>query len=995
MIQTDRQCCECTDRYTGIGLAYSPQTPAVSRNFIGLCAILDDPVDPIISACDFHGRLLADNMTIESLVQERSACAIRRIRSAVVGKKSAKTDYVQQGLLPTLTSLLADSTEPQVIVESAYLVSVLAHEGPTFVFPILQSELPTFFLKRLTETQSLREQLAILRCVNSIADNLPSKEPGQWPEDPTLADLLFSQPYVTGLIVGIRNASRTLASQQICDSILNLLCKTCKSDAQKRIMVDSGILQVLAQRLASFVVSEGLVVPSPEALDFPSGAAFGLPEAAPPIAHLSPTLEAIALFIENSKEWAQALLSEQTLNAVLPQSREDFSAADIRAWGPIHGTSTNGPRSRQRALDGLLPFVPTKEKPGSASNLNFPPLGSGGPMQRRRSSFQPVPPQLSSINFASETQQDKDEKALIPYLLIIAREASGRRRLLACKVLVILHTLKLVPKSRSRTFGALLVPLLVRMLEHGQSTLHDENTNPGAYMANGMHYSKAAPAVLGLLIVDDADLQKAAVDSRAIVKLAAGLKLTFETSTGQRNAPWRPNKEVTMVTESLSEDCVLGHDGPSQSMRMAMTYREGILQALAAIAPFNDDYRKQICDQGVLAQIMQAMDPFRVRQAATSTAQNESVGNSASTILAACGTIRALTRSVSALRTKLVDVEVAKAVLRLMSNPDIEVRIAATKVLANLAMDFSPMKESVSETVVVKQLCEQAHSANARLRLESLWALKQLVVNASRELKRDIVNELGSSWIRLLIRTDPYDIPEGEVIGLIVDKEYPSRAQISEDVVMSEDSDGEDADRFADAGSRVLEPEDEFNRHTPEDDLAIQEQVLDLLRNLFCGETASDLVDYVLGQMGKTEFFDILRKRVSGKKVYGATRRDTTESPAPIGIVSKVLYIVVHIAACSQRWRRTLVNETALMKVILGFHNHPEREIRAQICWLAINLMFEDDVSDKASCRLRALELAKGGYRERISKLENDPDLDVRERAKTAAHLFSSLLDSR
>lgn len=616
-------------------------------------------------------------------------------------------------------------------------------------------------------------------------------------------------------------------------------------------------------------------------------------------------------------------------------------------------------------------------------------------MQRRRSSFQPLPPQLSNVNFAPESQHDKDEKALIPYLLLVAREAKGRRRLLACKVLVILHTLKLVSKSRSRTFGALLVPLLVRMLDHGQPNADETSVNPGAYMADGIHYSKAAPAVLGHLIMDDAELQKAAVDARAIIKLATGLKITFETSASHNNIPWRPNKEVIMVTESLSEDCMLGHDGPSQRMRQDMAYREGILQALAAIAPFNDEYRKQICDQGVLAQIMQAMDPFRVRRVASSTAHNESVGNSASTILAACGTIRALTRSVSALRTKLVDVEVAKAVLRLMNNPDIEVRIAATKVLANLAMDFSPMKESVSETVVVKQLCEQAHSANARLRLESIWALKQLVVNASRTLKLDIVNELGSSWIRLLIRTDPYDIPEGEVIGLIVDKEYPARVPISEDVVMSEDSDGEDVDHFANASSRVFEPEDDFNRHTPEDDIAIQEQVLDLLRNLFCGETASDLVDYVLGQMGKTEFFDILRKRISGKKLYGATRRDTTESPAPVGIVSKVLYIVVHIAACSQRWRRTLVNETTLLKVILGFHNHPERELRAQICWLAINLMFEDDVSDKASCRQRALELAKAGYREKISKLENDPDLDVRERAKTAVHLFSSLLDSR
>ena len=168
-----------------------------------------------------------------------------------------------------------------------------------------------------------------------------------------------------------------------------------------------------------------------------------------------------------------------------------------------------------------------------------------------------------------------------------------------------------------------------------------------------------------------------------------------------------------------------------------------------------------------------AMEPFH-ENVTGPTGISRSSGNSAATILAACAAVRALTRSVTVLRTKLVDAEVANAVIKLMSNADLEVRIAATKVLCNLAMDFSPMKESVGETAVVKKLCEQAHSANATLRLESIWALKQLIVNATKKLKQEIVNELGSSWLKLLIKTDPYDIPEGEVIGL-VDNAYTPR----------------------------------------------------------------------------------------------------------------------------------------------------------------------------------------------------------------------------
>jgi hypothetical protein len=132
-----------------------------------------------------------------------------------------------------------------------------------------------------------------------------------------------------------------------------------------------------------------------------------------------------------------------------------------------------------------------------------------------------------------------------------------------------------------------------------------------------------------------------------------------------------------------------------------------------------------------------------------------------------------------------------------------------------------------------------------------------LVVNAPKKLKFQVIDELGSSWIKLLIRTDPYDIPRGEVIGL-VDKEYPPRTIYdcnSEDVIMSEGSDGEDSMSYTDAMSEHMsEVEDDLNRHTPEDDLAIQEQILDLVRNLFGGENAAEVVDYVLQEMGIDEF---------------------------------------------------------------------------------------------------------------------------------------------
>ena len=929
---------------------------------------------------------------------------LRTIRNAIIGNETRKAAAISNGLIPALAACLRETSAQltTLYTEVAGIVSLISHEGPSHTQPILESELIPLVLQRSCQNPPAREAIAILKCLNTVALNLPSKEPARWLQDGRLADCVHDDSFAAYLVRQVQGAGTSPASQQICDLALGLVCKTCRTEKHKQSLVHAGLLRILAHRLASFVVSEGLVVPSLETLDFPSTAASTLPDPAPAHAHLSPVLETIALLIENSQDRIDLLLNDPSLTAVLPQPKNDFSLAELRhpQWGLSVLSGSSLARQRYRnAFDGLLPIFPLKEKTNTPNNLNFPPLGSAGPPPRRRPSSQPAASSVSTLKIIPETQDEKNEQTIVPFLLFLARESRGKRRFLACKLLVILATHECTSTARIRSFAGLLVPVLVKMLDFDIPSLDQSRSPSGIYLCSGAHYTEAAPAVLAELIRDDPELQKVAVEAKAIVKLAIGLRSTFSTIALKARL-WRPFKSTEMDIQMSQADCMLGHGGPSHRLRREMAFREATLRAMAAIAPFDDDYRKQICEQGVLAEIILSMEPFGAQSSRAD--HGESVtGNSTSTILAACGAVRALTRSVTALRTKLVDAEVAKTVIKLMNSTDLEVRIAATKVLTNLAMDFSPMKESVGDSAVVKQLCEQAHSANARLRLESIWALKQLVVNAPRKLKQEVINELGSSWIKLLIRTDPYDIPQGEVIGL-VDKDYPPRSNFgdAEDVVMSEDSDGEESTTFADASSEhISDNEDDFDKHTPEDDLAIQEQVLDLIRNIFVtstlSETAADLVDYVLQEMGTEDFFQIMKTRISPKTMYGPTRKDNHITPPPAGVVTRVLYIILHIAACSQKWRMAIASEHELLKRILSFASHAEREVRANCCWLAINLMFEDEVSDRASCRRRAGELSKLGYRLQLQKLENDADLDVRERAKTAMTLFSTLLDQR
>ncbi|RMZ91195.1 hypothetical protein DV736_g1582, partial [Chaetothyriales sp. CBS 134916] len=959
------------------------------------------------------GCLATDRTALIQIVHsanslDAAADALKSIKNDLIGHAARKAQYIQYGLLPALAKTLHfvqrsaahnASVVERVWTEAAYLLTLLAHQGPAYVQPIINSEVLSSLMRRLPQSTACRESVTILRCLIVVADNLPPKEPGGWSPSTYLTDLLFASDALDTVISYIATSKTSSSALRLCHYSIALVCKTCTTEQHKRLLTDKRLLNILAGRLASFIVREGLVIPNLELLDFPTSTSSSLPAPLADHARLSPTLEGIALLVEDSKERAEALLSDPAISSVLSQPGHDHSPAELRpsVWPGSQIPSTLTLARNTNALDDLLPFVPPKEKYSAPANLNFPPLGAGPPGPRRRSSFHPPATAVASITLIQDTDVEVDEPPLIPCLLYIARQSRGLQCLLACRVLAALRSLDLVPTYRHRSFSSLVAPIVVAMLDHDISHQSPLAIKDSYCLSNGLHYSRAAASTLAALIRDHVELQKAAVEAKAISKLSSGLKKTFETPTEHRVNTWRPMRPSVDATPDHAPDCAIGLGGPSNAMRQDMAHREATLQALAAIAPIDDVYRKEICDQGILQHIVLSLEPFQSPQDLPADQALGIKGNSASTIVAACGAVTALTRSVTALRTKFVDINVTRAIINLMNIRDPEVRIAATTALANLALDFSPMKESLLESAVVKKLCEQAHSANARLRLESIFTLKGLVVNASKKLKQEVVNELGSSWIKLLIKTNPFDIPPGEVIGL-VDKDYPPRTSVDtgapDDVVMSEDSDTGLLRGLGDASSE-LEADTEFNRHTPEEDLAIQATLIDLVRNLFCGDNAADIVDYLLGEIDKDEFFAIILSRMRPRTQIGPTRNSNLSIPAPLSIITRVLYVIIHISATSSKWRTQLSQEHAILKQVVSFASHSNADVRAQCCWVVINLLFEDEENDRNVCRKRALELQRIGLASSVKKLETDADTDVRERAKTAVQLFTRLLEGR
>ena len=182
------------------------------------------------------------------------------------------------------------------------------------------------------------------------------------------------------------------------------------------------------------------------------------------------------------------------------------------------------------------------------------------------------------------------------------------------------------------------------------------------------------------------------------------------------------------------------------------------------------------------------------------------------------------------------------------------------------------------------------------------------------------------------------------------------------------------------------------------DELAIQKEGLDLLRNLLCGSGASDMIDFVFRELGQDKLFEMLAAKLR-PRVYNAFNRERRSFDNVVRhvqpqneIVLSICYIVVHIAAGDSRQRQLLIAQTDLLRLIVPLFNHADKEIRSCCVWICINLTWRDNASDEINCKLRARELAKLGVYDKLEQMEHDSDTDVRERSKTASHQMASLL---
>lgn len=301
---------------------------------------------------------------------------------------------------------------------------------------------------------------------------------------------------------------------------------------------------------------------------------------------------------------------------------------------------------------------------------------------------------------------------------------------------------------------------------------------------------------------------------------------------------------------------------------------------------------------------------------------------------------------------------------------------------------------------------------NAKLRLNALWALKHFVHSVSIDMKRQCLEELGQGWLIQLICDDTEDEALTTSRGTI-ERIAGIGDSMDEDVEMDQFEEQLDSAFGGRSNSRpnsvlsksmqqaeirlaiLREAETNPAKKARKDDIAVQEQGLDFIRNFIGGagqggttETI-EMIDHLFGSLGRDRVFEILASKLRSKVVNPFPRRSSPPSetrviPPQSEIITAVGYILVHMAASEPRHRQIVIAQTELLKLLVPQFNHPSIEVRLALCWLVTNLTWRDDATDGQACAQRANELKKLGFLAKLEMLEHDPELNVRERAKSA-----------
>jgi hypothetical protein len=491
-----------------------------------------------------------------------------------------------------------------------------------------------------------------------------------------------------------------------------LIRNLCREERHQTILVDYGILDALATRLASFAVAEGHVLPKAEVHAGMEGLGDYIPESAISSRGFDEVLGAIAAIITDSPYRVCKLLYSPSILAIFPNSN---SGGGHYLKSPPDFVVLPGQRpvrpKQPEMMDLLLPATPSYPR-GQGYNGGFSSLGTlssrespstnGRPSSKLHTSLVSWTPPEENVARNAEADAADPESPLVPWLIYLVRTRNGSEVLMAASVLASLFKAGFVYKAREASIGLLVVPVLLSLLESADAKSKDfGNSSTSRDAMAKLNIIEETPAVLARLITDSESLQKAAFECNGVKTICKLFKSSYDIPLSDAEArPWSPNGASIDATGNPASECRLGDEGQHPQLIYRRRVRETTLRALGALATSKEDFRKAIVDQEVATYIIDSLNPFprtpthsKDKDVLHPSEVTQPEQNPVPVVVAACYAIRMLSRSVNTLRTALVDHSVSTPLFRLLRHPDVDVQIAATAAICNLLAEVSPMRE--------------------------------------------------------------------------------------------------------------------------------------------------------------------------------------------------------------------------------------------------------------------------------------------------------------
>jgi hypothetical protein len=975
--------------------------------------------------------------------------SLKQLKNNLVGHDQRKEIAVKNGVLESLVAIISTSgsgeqngtsngqaqawtQQDEARLQATIILGSLATGGAAYVQPMISAGSTECLLSTLQQAQSPKLVTATLHALRKLAASWRlSMETGDTSESPSLK--IFNEETTEAFLRILKQPSGNGAAAQQLPLVCEIVTSAANNDSVKSFLTQSGVLDALAGLLVSFSVKNNDI-------EYRSDSSHLLPS--PHSSAVPNIMSAISSLIAGSTYRAHKfVLSDHVKDLFLNFSPGE---GDLRyMMGPKYGMPN--------ADGALLPplYMPNNKSVsfGTASN-SFPVLGG---MNRQNGAGEPRLPH-GDVDHAN---------AVCSWLIYFVRTFQGSKRVQALRLLAMVneavgvdtgafaaHEFGQQSRERERQLGLLAVPLAVRLVQDGS-----ESKEPASAEELAIIREQSCEA-LALLISCSRALQSAAVDAGAIKHVCPVLKKSFD-NVPLAKPMWSSQREAPNEAE-MSATRRLGGKGLPMEILHAMRCRQGALDALAAIGHREDSYRKAIVEAGVMGCIVDSLKPFPQDLQACVVSNKGQLsakdGNTTNVVLAACRAAKSMSRSTSLLRTSLIDAGIAKPIFELLTHQNVEVQIAATNVCANLLLDFSPMREDLVALGVMQTLCSHAKCGSPPLRLASMWALKHLMLKAARDLKINALNEIGADWLFNTMSGEHRDTSvfsnnggvsvglsssnaAGEQVDLLnpssMDLDEPAGRGREDDIEAidndDDDDDDDDGEIMYDEPSNThyqasqmrstLPPTSAFNtrkhlytvrelEENPDlqarrDDVAIQEQALDFLRNLFNGEDAADMIDHVFREHGHQRIFDLLtaklaplpasqRQQSTGASVGGSSNTSRTMYH-PVELLIAATAVVTHIANGSPHHKQLLVSQRALLQAWLPHFTHADRRVRINCVWAINSLTWIEDERDRNPARDRNHLLREAGINSAVRLLTNDDDRDVRERVRTATRQMDSL----